>query len=429
MTEPAPTEPLPAAPASGAPAAGTPAKAPSGLSRCRVALDERGYDIWTGPGASGMLGDVLPTKARRVAVVTQPELIAAGVLGSGGQRGLVNLPGTVTWRVFEVPRGEAAKSLSTIADLCSDFARFGLTRSDAVVSVGGGVVCDVGGFAGSVYHRGVPVAHVATTLLAQIDAAIGGKCGVNLPEGKNLVGSFWQPAAVLCDTDLLATLPSAEWRSGLGEMAKYAFLGAPDLASLSLPDQVAACAELKASFVASDEREGDRRALLNYGHTLAHALEAWQLAGQGRALLPDGRRPSLPGGQGPVLPDGRRPWLPDGQGQVADGAERPLLRHGEAVAIGLVFAARLARALGRVGDAEVARHVAVVEGLGLSHRLPEGPGAGDLVELMHRDKKRTGAGLSFVLDGPAGLELVSGIAERDVLAVLEESPRDMEASA
>lgn len=421
MTVPAPEETAPAAPGTDAPAAGSPAKPPSGLSRCRVALGERGYDIWTGPGASRMLGDVLPTGARRVALVTQPELIAAGVVGSGDQGGLVNLPGTVTWRVFELPRGEAAKSLSTVGDLCSGFARFGLTRSDAVVSVGGGVVSDVGGFAGSVYHRGVPVAHVATTLIAQIDAAIGGKCGVNLPEGKNLVGSFWQPAAVLCDTDLLATLPSAEWRSGLGEMAKYAFLGAPDLASLSLPDQVAACAELKASFVASDEREGGRRALLNYGHTLAHALEAWQLAGQGHALLPDGRRPSLPGGQGP--------WLPDGQGQAADDAERPLLRHGEAVAIGLVFAARLARALGRISDAGVVRHLAVVEGLGLSHRLPEGPGAADLVELMYRDKKRTGAGLSFVLDGPAGLELVSGIARRDVLAVLEESPRDMEASA
>ena len=117
--------------------------------------------------------------------------------------------------------------MSTVEDLCRGFARFGLTRADLVLGVGGGVVTDVAGFAAAVYHRGVAVAHVATTLLAQVDAAIGGKTGVNLPEGKNLVGAFWQPVAVICDTEVLATLPPREYRSGLGEMAKYAFLGRP----------------------------------------------------------------------------------------------------------------------------------------------------------------------------------------------------------
>src|SRR5205814_3845309 len=129
-----------------------------------------------------------------------------------------------------------------------------LNRADAVVAVGGGMVTDVGGFAAAVYHRGIPVVYVATTLLGQIDAAIGGKTGVNLPEGKNLVGAFWQPSAVLCDTETLGTLPPREYRSGLGEMAKYRFLGAPDLLDLALDDRVAACVRVKAEVVASDER-------------------------------------------------------------------------------------------------------------------------------------------------------------------------------
>ena len=131
----------------------------------------------------------------------------------------------VEQRTFLIGEGEKAKSMSTVEELCRGFARFGLTRADLVVGVGGGVVTDVAGFAAAVYHRGVAVAHVATTLLGQVDAAIGGKTGVNLPEGKNLVGAFWQPVAVICDTEVLATLPPREYRSGLGEMAKYAFLG------------------------------------------------------------------------------------------------------------------------------------------------------------------------------------------------------------
>ena len=142
-----------------------------------------------------------------------------------------------------------------------------------MVAVGGGVVTDTAGFAAAVYHRGIAVVHVATTLLGQIDAAIGGKTGVNLPEGKNLVGSFWQPSAVLCDTEVLATLPPREYRNGLGEMAKYAFLGVDDLADLPLDEAVAACVRCKADVVGADEREAGRRAILNYGHTLGHALE------------------------------------------------------------------------------------------------------------------------------------------------------------
>lgn len=335
-----------------------------------VDLGERSYPVLVGNGARHRLSEVVPRGCTKAAIVTQQ---AVGVEADTG----------VEQQTFVIGPGEEAKSLSTVEELCQGFARFGLTRADLVVGVGGGVVTDVAGFAAAVYHRGVAVVHVATTLLGQVDAAIGGKTGVNLPEGKNLVGAFWQPSAVVCDTEVLATLPRREYRSGLGEMAKYAFLGAPDLAQLDLDEAVARCVELKAGFVAGDEREavgaggaeGGGRALLNYGHTLAHALET--------------------------------------TGHYD-------LRHGEAVAIGLVFAARLARHLGRVGDDRVAEHDKVVAAYDLPSRLPPGADPAALVEVMGRDKKVTGGGLTFVLDGPRGLEVVRGVAAGDVLATLPE---------
>ena len=188
------------------------------MIRLEVALPEgRSYPVLVGPRAAEELASVLPSGVQRVAIVTQPDIPVAVDPG-------------VDHRIFPIPNGETAKTLSTIEELCRAFAAWGLTRGDAVVGVGGGVVTDVAGFAAASYHRGLPVVHVATTLLAQIDAAIGGKTGVNLPEGKNLVGAFWQPAAVLCDTSTLDTLPAREMRCGLGEMAKYHFLGGDDLA-------------------------------------------------------------------------------------------------------------------------------------------------------------------------------------------------------
>jgi len=274
----------------------------------------------------------------------------------------------VEHRVFLIGEGEPAKSLATVEDLCRGFATWGLTRADLVVGVGGGLVTDVAGFAAAVYHRGLPVVHVATTLLAMVDAAIGGKTGVNLPEGKNLVGAFWQPSGVLCDTDLLATLPPRELACGRGEMAKYHFLTGDDLLALPLDERIARCVAIKAGVVAEDEREGGRRALLNYGHTLGHALEV---------------------------------------------AGRFDLRHGEAVAIGLVYAAEVAHVLGRIDAARVERHREVVDAYGLSPALPAGVDRSELLALMARDKKALD-GYTFVLDGPRGVEVVAGV-ERGVL--------------
>ena len=321
------------------------------MIRLEVALPEgRSYPVLVGPQAAEELASVLPSGVQRVAVVTQPDIP-------------VTVDPGVDHRIFPIPNGETAKTLSTIEELCRAFAAWGLTRGDAVVGVGGGVVTDVAGFTAASYHRGLPVVHVATTLLAQIDAAIGGKTGVNLPEGKNLVGAFWQPAAVLCDTSTLDTLPAREMRCGLGEMAKYHFLGGDDLADLAFDQQVARCVEIKADIVAADERDTGRRAVLNYGHTLGHAIET---------------------------------------------TGRYDLRHGEAVAIGLIYAAELGRALERIDSDRVAEHRMIVDGYGLPGSLPEGAQADDLMAAMARDKKAVD-GLTFALDGPTGVEVVASI--------------------
>ena len=321
------------------------------MIRLEVALPEgRSYPVLVGPQAAEELASVLPSGVQRVAVVTQPDIP-------------VTVDPGVDHRIFPIPNGETAKTLSTIEELCRAFAAWGLTRGDAVVGVGGGVVTDVAGFTAASYHRGLPVVHVATTLLAQIDAAIGGKTGVNLPEGKNLVGAFWQPAAVLCDTSTLDTLPAREMRCGLGEMAKYHFLGGDDLADLAFDQQVARCVEIKADIVAADERDTGRRAVLNYGHTLGHAIET---------------------------------------------TGRYDLRHGEAVAIGLIYAAELGRALERIDSDRVAEHRKIVDSYGLPGSLPEGAQTDDLMAAMARDKKAVD-GLTFALDGPTGIEVVASI--------------------
>jgi 5-deoxy-5-amino-3-dehydroquinate synthase len=332
------------------------------MLRVRVPLQDRAYDVVVGEGAIGELATLLPSSARRVAVVTQDAV-----------------PITVTLadrdvETYVIGTGEAAKSLTTIEALTRGFARQGLTRRDVIVGVGGGMVTDVAGFAAATWHRGTPVVHVSTTLLGMVDAAIGGKTGVNLPEGKNLVGAFWQPSGVICDLDALSSLPEREMRCGLGEMSKYHFLTGDDLLSMPLDERIARCVEIKAEVVASDEREGGRRALLNYGHTLAHALET---------------------------------------------ATDHDLAHGEAVAVGLVFAAELALELGRIDEDRVGEHRRIVAGeYGLRVTAPERLDVDDLMVLIARDKKAVD-GLTFVLDGPHGVEVVEDVPDGAVRSTLQ----------
>ena len=340
-----------------------------------VVLGERSYEVVVGAGARRALAAALPAGVERVVVVARHGLDP-------------DVDPGVDFDVVHLPDGEEAKSLATVESLCRAFSERRMARSDAIVAVGGGVVTDVVGFAASVYLRGIAYVNVPTTLLAQIDAAVGGKTGVNLPEGKNLVGTFWQPAAVLCDTETLATLPPREWSSGRGEMAKYAFIAADPapasslgaaLGDMTLEEQVAHCVAIKAAVVSADEREGDRRMVLNYGHTLGHALEAVALSSGGTADL----------------------------------------RHGEAVAIGLVFAAHLARRLDRIDDARVALHRSVVASFDLPTDLPEGTSASEVLTYMARDKKAR-HDLTFVLDGARGVEPVRGVDPELVVATLAE---------
>jgi 5-deoxy-5-amino-3-dehydroquinate synthase len=317
--------------------------------RVTVGLGGRAYEVMIGDQASeGLADEISRIGAKRAVVVTQK--------GIGHE-----VDAGIPQHCVAIGSGEEAKTLATVEFLCREFAKAGLTRSDVVVALGGGVVTDTAGFAAASYHRGTPVIHVPTTLLAQVDAAIGGKTGVNLPEGKNLVGAFWQPAAVLCDTALLATLPNREWRSGLGEVVKCELLGAPVRETSSAQEMVAACVRLKADIVTADEREtSGRRDLLNYGHTLGHALETV-------------------------------------------GAYD--LRHGEAVAIGLVFAARLAHRLGRISGDRVEEFTARVSAYGLPTIPPPGLDPQAIMSAMQRDKKAQ-RGLRLVLDGANGVESV-----------------------
>ena len=330
------------------------------IHRVPVELGERSYQVTIGPGVRHLLVDaVRETGARRAAVVSArpPEWTPE-----------VGVPAPP----LRARDGEIDKNLGTVEAMCRAFAGFGLTRLDVVVSVGGGTTTDSVGLAASLYHRGIAVIHLPTSLLAQVDASVGGKTSVNLPECKNLVGAYWQPRAVLCDTDYLQTLDGREYRNGLGEIARCHFIGAPGLFGLPVAQQIARSVALKASIVARDERDDGLRHLLNYGHTLGHALE------------------------------------------LATDFD---LKHGEAVAIGTVFAGRLAGELGRIGPDRVEEHRAVVAGYGLPTTLPPGLDHRALVDLMRLDKKAM-HGLTFVLDGPVGAELVTGISEVAVLQTL-----------
>jgi len=328
--------------------------------RIDVRLPGRGYPVLIGHGVVEDIAQFLPKSARKAVIITQSGIPA-------------NLALPIESKTVIIGQGESTKSLATIESISQEFADMGITRNDVIIGVGGGMVTDIAGFAASTWHRGTPVVHVATSLLAMVDAAIGGKTGVNLPQGKNLVGAFWQPSAVFCDLDSLATLPERELRCGLGEVAKYHFLTGDDLLAMSLDERVARCVGIKGSFVEQDERESGKRAFLNYGHTLAHALETV------------------------------------GNHQLA---------HGEAVAIGLIFAARLARALGRIDDARVDYHELVVgQTYSLQTRMPAGLDIDALLAAMARDKKALN-GLTFILDSPQGLEIVAGISAEVVLSEL-----------
>jgi 3-dehydroquinate synthase len=325
------------------------------MRRIPVAGD-RPYEVVIGPGAQAELALLLAGTAKAVVVHAPPLAAAAGAAVEILQTAGVSADALV------VPDGEAAKSAAVAAQLWDELGRLGLTRSDAVVGLGGGAVTDLAGFVAATWLRGVRVVQVPTSVLGMVDAAVGGKTGIDTPAGKNLVGAFHPPAGVLADTDVLAGLPEAEFRSGLAEVVKCGFIAdgaildrltADPSGRADLEELIERSVQVKADAVGQDLHDTGVREFLNYGHTLGHAIER--------------------------VEDFR--W-----------------RHGEAVAVGLVFAAELAGRAGLLSRDDVDRHRALVGAMGLPTTY-----AGDwerLQAVMRRDKKARGASLRFVvLDG------------------------------
>lgn len=338
---------------------------PSGVLRLGVA-GARPYDVVVGHdlsdeivrgvvgAAGGGAGGVALIHAD--ALADRAGAVRAALTGAGLRVGLV-----------EVPGGEAAKTAAVLESVWGRLGELRLGRDGAVVGLGGGATTDLAGFAAATWLRGVPVVQVPTTLLAMVDAAIGGKTGIDTPAGKNLVGAFHAPAAVVCDLDALAGLPAAELRAGLGEVVKCGFIADPvildrvlaDPADLKrwdapvLAELVARCAAVKAAVVGVDPAEAGAREILNYGHTCAHAIE--RITGYA--------------------------W-----------------RHGEAVAVGCVFAAEVARALGRLDPAVVALHRQALSAAGLPVSFEQGAGRfEELVRAMASDKKVRAGRIRMVL--------------------------------
>ncbi len=323
------------------------------------------YDVVVGRGLLDRLAPLLGERVRRVLVIHPRALRTTGdaVREQLSDSGFTAL-------TAEIPDAEEGKHIQVAAFCWQVLGQNDFTRSDAVVAVGGGAVTDVAGFVAATWLRGVKVVHLPTTLLGMVDAAVGGKTGINTAEGKNLVGAFHPPAGVLVDLDALGTLPVNELITGMAEVVKTGFIADPRILELieanpeavsdptsdTVRELIERSIAVKAEVVSDDFREAGRREFLNYGHTLGHAIEL---------------------------------------------AERYSWRHGAAVSVGLVFAAELSRMVGRLDDATADRHRAILEALGLPVTYRKDRWAA-LLDGMRRDKKSRGDLLRFVvLDGVA----------------------------
>lgn len=344
----------------------------------RVDLAARSYDIHIGTGSLQDIGPILvttdPLTHAVIVTDTNVEQYANTVAESIASAG-ANVD------VLTIEPGEKSKSAASVAALWEEMLSAGSDRKTVVVAVGGGVVGDLAGFVAATFARGLSFVQVPTTLLSQVDSSVGGKTGINLSTAKNMVGAFWQPLTVLIDTNVLKTLPDRDYISGLAEVIKYGVIQDADffdyleehLFELKSRDDetlqyvISRCCRLKADVVEADEREtSGRRAVLNYGHTFAHALEA-----------------------------------ASGYGE---------LMHGEAVSIGMMCASRLAESMGRI-DAEVtAKQHSLLQAVGLPIAVPP-MNVQDLMNLMMHDKKVEYGKLRFVLPDRLGnVELVSDVS-------------------
>jgi 3-dehydroquinate synthase len=341
------------------------------------------YDVVIGRGLLTSIADLFGPDTQRVLVIHPRALRTTGE----AIRDELEKLGLSAF-IAEVPDGEQAKSAEVVASLWAALGQCALTRSDVIVGVGGGTVTDLAGFAAATWLRGVAVVQVPTTLLAMVDAAVGGKTGINTAEGKNLVGAFHSPAGVLCDLDMLATLPAEELVSGLGEVIKCGFIADPRILGIveadpkgimhwdcpALHELIERSIRVKANVVSQDPMETSLREILNYGHTFAHAIEK---------------------------------------------VENYSWRHGEAVSVGMVYAAELASLAGTMDEALVDRHRSILARVGLptSYRGDRWP---QLYAAIQRDKKSRGSLLRFVvLDALAQPSRLEGPAESMLIAAYD----------
>lgn len=366
------------------------ATAPMAETRRRtvhVDLGERSYDILIGPGliaeAGALSSKVLP--GAKAAIVTD-ESVAALHLDAlkAGLGSYMSVAGTIV-----IPAGESSKCFAQLEQVCSELLDLGIERQDVVVALGGGVVGDLAGYAAACLRRGVPFIQVPTTLLAQVDSSVGGKTGINVPQGKNLIGSFHQPSLVLADTDVLKTLPERQFRAGYAEVVKYGLLGDAEFFSWldmnraeifaqgdPLLQAVETSCKAKAEIVAADEFEAGKRALLNLGHTFGHALEAY--AGYSDRLL-----------------------------------------HGEAIAIGMALAHQFSHELGLCPTQECERAVTHLREVGLPTLVTEIPGGppdkDTMMELIYQDKKVSAGVPAFILTRGIGEAFIEPAVPMDKL--------------
>ena len=373
------------------PLAGQPAAMPHTVP---VPLGERAYDVLIGPGLLRGAGQTILERFgnRKCGIVTD-ENVARHHLATLEQS--LGSAGLKFASVKPLPAGEATKCFGQLQPLSERLLEMGLERGDLVIAFGGGVIGDLAGFAASILRRGVRFVQIPTSLLAQVDSSVGGKTGINTPQGKNLIGTFHQPSLVLADTDVLSTLPPREMRAGYAEVAKYGLLGdaaffgwleknwrsvfGNDVAALT--QAIETSVKAKADVVVRDEHEQGDRALLNLGHTFGHALEAW--TGYSDRLL-----------------------------------------HGEGVAIGMCLAFRFSEALGLCPAGTAARVSSHIAAVGLPTRIGDIRGgtadAAELLRLMGQDKKVRQGRLTFILARGIGEAFVTRDVEPEqVLAFLE----------
>lgn len=357
-----------------------------------VGLGDRAYDILVGPKLISNAGTLLKPllKRNRVAIVTDDNVAKLHLPALLASLETESIRATH----FVLPAGEKTKNFENLQSLSAHLLDTGVERGDLVVALGGGVIGDLTGFTASILRRGVDFAQIPTTLLAQVDSSVGGKTGINVPQGKNLIGAFHQPRIVLADTDAIATLPIREFRAGYAEIVKYGLLGDADFFDWldanvdrlmngdvdALTHAILTSCEAKARIVAEDEREGGKRALLNLGHTFGHALEA-----------------------------------------TTGFSDR--LIHGEGVAIGMVLAFDLSVKLGLCNGQDAVRAANHLAKAGLPTRLRDikGPigGPQELIDLMAQDKKVVDGTLTFILARAIGDAFITRkVANADLLAFM-----------